>query len=645
MALTWQATIFQSSKVEQRLCLKRLYPTFKVLDVGTYLKYEPLIKMMHPAKMSASRTPLYILAAIILLSFALLIFVGVPSNAQQAADQSQPEEQVPLKNDNTATSVRGKDWMIAVANPHAAEAGAKILREGGNAIDAMVAVQLTLGLVEPQSSGLGGGGFLLYWDSKNSRLHTFDGRETAPKNINPKLFLDENGKPLKFFDAVVSGISVGVPGLPKLLYETHQRFGSKPWGSLFDHPMDLAKNGFKISPRLAGLIERRRNGLRRFETTRTYFMDANGKPKRRGTLLKNPAYGHSLSDFKEKGASVFYTGRIARQIVEAVQKAKARPGTLSLGDLAGYRIKERTPVCSPYRGHTVCGMGPPSSGAIAVGQILGALEPFDLKALGPDNPNSWQLFGDATRLAFADRGRYVADDDFVVVPTKGLLAEDYLKTRASLLQQGARLKQANPGQPAFDHALNYADDEALELPSTTHFTIRDKDGNIVSMTTTIESAFGSNLMAGGFLLNNQLTDFSFRTHVDDRLIANSAAPGKRPRSSMAPTIVFKDNEPVLALGSPGGSRIIPYVAKSIIAAIDWDMPLQEAFDLPHVTNRFGSFALEANTKAVEWQAPLEAMGYRTVVISLNSGLHGIAINDNGLEGAADKRREGVVVAE
>ena len=397
---------------------------------------------------------------------------------------------------------------------------------------------------------------------------------------------------------------------------------------------------------MAGLVERRAKGLSRFDTTRAYFMDENGKPLRRGTLLKNPAYAQSLLDFQKDGADVFYNGRIARQIVDAVQNAKDRPGTLTLGDMQNYKAKERTPVCAPYRGYSVCGMGPPSSGAIAVGQILGALEPFDLKALGPNNPTSWQLIGDATRLAFADRGRYVADDDFVVVPKKGLLDAEYLLRRAQNLKVGERLKNANPGTPKFDHAFNnYADDQAIELPSTTHFTIRDSDGNIVSMTTSIESAFGSNIMAGGFLLNNQLTDFSFRTHVDNKLIANSIAPGKRPRSSMSPTIVFKDGKPVMALGSPGGSRIISYVTQAIIAVIDWDMSIQEAFDNPHVTNRFGTFALEASTKAIELQAPLEAMGYRTVSISLNSGLHGIVIKEGALSGAADRRREGVVIAE
>ena len=591
------------------------------------------------------KTHLFIALTLTITAGAAFIFPPHLATAQQATDQVQPEEQTSVASTPNKKSATGENWIISVANPHAAEAGAAVLRAGGNAVDAMVAVQLTLGLVEPQSSGLGGGGFLLYWDNNAQKLHSVDGRETAPQNINPKHFLDANGKTLKFFDAVVSGRSVGVPGLPKLLHQTHQKFGNKAWEGLFSHPLKLAEDGFKVSPRMAGLIERRATGLSRFDTTRAYFMDDNGKPLRRGTLLKNPAYAQSLLDFQKEGADVFYKGRIARQIVDVVQNAKDNGGTLTLGDMQNYKAKERQPVCAPYRGYSVCGMGPPSSGAIAIGQILGTLEPFDLKALGPNNPTAWQLIGDATRLAFADRGRYVADEDFIVVPKKGLLETSYLQKRAQSLKVGDRLKQANPGTPAFDHAFNYADDEAIELPSTTHFTIRDSDGNIVSMTTSIESAFGSNLMAGGFMLNNQLTDFSFRTHVDSQLIANSIAPGKRPRSSMSPTIIFKDGKPVMALGSPGGSRIISYVAQAIIAVIDWDMSIQEAFDNPHITNRFGTFALEASSKAIELQAPLEAMGYRTVSISLNSGLHGITIKDNTLIGAADRRREGVVIAE
>ena len=577
------------------------------------------------------------------------LFVGVSlclslgfAFAQQASDSVDPEAQIGAVERDGGGPVTGKKWMISTANPHA---GAELLRAGGNAIDAMVAVQTTLGLVEPQSSGLGGGGLLLYWDNAAKKLTTYDGRETAPLAIDPTLFLDDDGKPLQFFDAVVSGLSVGVPGMPKLLHEAHKKHGILPWGDLFDAPIRLAAEGFEISPRMAGLVDGRIESLSVFERTRLYFLDGEGRAKPAGTLLKNPDYAETVSLFRDEGADAFYAGRIGEKIVETVQGLEARPGTLSKTDLEVYRVKERPPVCTPYRGLDVCGMGPPTSGGIAVGQMLGILQNFDMATFDEKSIEGIQLIGDATRLAFADRARYVADKDFVPVPVKGLLKQDYLKRRAGLLKPGQRLQQAKPGVPTFDHALNYADDQSLELPSTTHFVIRDEAGNVVSMTSSIESAFGSNIMVGGFLLNNQLTDFSFITHVDDRPVANAAAPGKRPRSSMAPTIILKDGEPYIALGSPGGSRIIPYVAKSIVAMIDWGLDIQAAFDLPHFANRFGTFALEDNSSAVDFDPGLKALGYNTVIISLNSGLHGLVIHDDRLEGGADRRREGVVIAE
>lgn len=583
--------------------------------------------------------------SLICLIAAITLCMSAPALGQQAADAVQPEGQTALNQQTDNNLVSGKSWMLATANQHASKAGARVLRDGGNAIDAMITVQTVLGLTEPQSSGMGGGGFLVYWNNQKKQLTTYDGRETAPQKITPKLFLKDDGKPLKFFDAVISGLSVGVPGIPKLLHEMHKTHGSTPWENLMEPAITLANEGFKISPRLSGLIERRQKFLKRSKATRSYFFKQDGTPRTTGERLKNPEYAETLRMYQQQGADAFYKGPIAESIVDAVHNATGRRGTLSLGDLTNYQIKERTPVCSSYRGHEICGMGPPSSGAIAVSQILGALEPFDLKGLGPDNAESWQLIGDATRLAFADRGRYVADADFLPIPTRGLLSKTYLKERSELLKQGTRLDVAKPGTPTFDHALNYADDQSLELPSTSHFVIRDAKGNIISMTSTIETAFGSSLMASGFLLNNQLTDFSFATHSNGRLIANSAAPGKRPRSSMAPTIILKDGEPKIAIGSPGGSRIIPYVTKSIIAMLDWNMSIDEAIELPHLTNRFGTFALEANTKAVEYQAALEALGYQTVVISMTSGLHGLVIHEDRLEGSADPRREGIVIAE
>lgn len=574
--------------------------------------------------------------------------------AQQATDEVQPEAATAagpfgwseaalaaLDIRNAGQPTVASAHMVSAANPLAVQAGTRILDLGGSAADALVAVQLVLGLVEPQSSGLGGGAFLIFYDASTGALTTLDGRETAPLAATPRLFQDADGAPLKFFDAVVGGRSVGTPGTPALLADVHARWGQLEWSALFDDAIDLAEDGFSVSPRLAGLVAFDAERLGRFPATADYFLPGN-TPLPEGALLKNPAYAQTLRTLAKDGAGAFYAGAIARDIVQAVQNARGNPGVLSLQDLAVYTVKERAPVCVTYRDHDVCGMGPPSSGALAVGQILGVLEPYDLGSLGADNPQSWRLIADAARLAFADRGRYVADSDFVPVPQAGLLDATYLATRAALLDGEVALENVAPGTPEFDHSLHWADDESLELPSTSHISIVDADGNVASMTTTIENAFGSRLMVRGFLLNNELTDFSFRTHRDGVPIANALAPGKRPRSSMAPTIVMKDGVPVLAIGSPGGSRIIGYVAKTIVAMLDWGMSVQAAIDLPHAINRFGAYDLEEGTSAQDLAPALQAMGYEVNLRSLTSGLHGIAIGDV-LQGGADRRREGVAM--
>ncbi len=583
------------------------------------------------------------------------IATTLPLQAQEAADAVAPEPATvtaPSALSPTAMAaqnqkelgqpVEAQNWMVAAANPLAVQAGADILAQGGTAADAMVAVQTVLGLVEPQSSGLGGGAFLVWFDAKTGTLTTLDGRETAPLAATPKLFQDKNGAPLKFFDAVVGGLSVGTPGTPALLEDAHRRWGRANWASLFDAAISHAETGFAVSPRLATLIERDADRLSRFPATAAYFLPA-GAPLKAGQPLKNPAYAATLRSMATGGARAFYTGRIAAGIVDTVQTAPGNPGVLSALDLALYKVKERPAVCVPYRAHDVCGMGPPSSGALTVGQILGQLDAFDLAALGPDSAESWQLIGDASRQAFADRGRYMADSDFLPVPTKGLVDPTYLRTRAENLTQGTRLQEVTPGTPAFDHAFNWADDQSIELPSTSHISIVDQYGNALSMTTTIENGFGARLMApGGFLLNNELTDFSFKTHVDGTPIANAVAPGKRPRSSMSPTIVMKGDAPVLVIGSPGGSRIIGYVATAIIAHLDWGLDVQAALSLPHAINRFGTYDLEAGTVAESLQAPLEAMGYEVNLRDLNSGLHAIAVGET-LRGGADPRREGIAL--
>lgn len=532
-------------------------------------------------------------------------------------------------------------WMVAAANPHAVRAGADILSRGGTAADAMVAVQAVLGLVEPQSSGLGGGAFLVWYDAATDSMTTLDGRETASRHATPDLFLGADGKPLKFFDAVVGGISVGTPGTPALMLAAHERWGRIEWPHLFGHGISLAENGFAVSPRLALLVEKDATRLASFKTTADYFLPG-GTPVATDDMLINPGYAATLKSLAADRGRSFYHGAIAADIVATVQQAERRPGQLDSQDLAGYAVKERPAVCIDYRGYDVCGMGPPSSGGLTVGQILGLLEGYDLSAMGPRSVEAWRLIGDASRLAFADRGRYMADSDFVPVPTRGLLDRGYLRERAALLGGAAALENVSPGMPPMDTALNFADNVDIALPSTSHISIVDAYGNALSMTTTIENAFGSRLMTeGGFLLNNEMTDFSFRPHRDGVPIANRVEPGKRPRSSMAPTIVMKDGKPVLVIGSPGGSRIIGYVTQGIIAHIDWGMDVQQAVAMPHLVNRFGTYDLEAGTAAEDLSDGLAGLGFKVKSRGLNSGLHAIAITADGLEGGADPRREGL----
>jgi gamma-glutamyltranspeptidase/glutathione hydrolase len=582
------------------------------------------------------------------LGLTALAFFALPLQAQQLAPAPEAASGVTEK-----ALVRAKTQMVVAAHPLAADAGREILRAGGNAIDAMVTVQLVLGLVEPQSSGLGGGAFLVHYNASSKELETVDGRETAPAGATPQLFLDESGQPLKFLDAVVGGRSVGTPGTVRLLEDTHRRHGALSWRRVVQPAIDLARKGFAVTPRLNGLLAGDES-LLQSPTLKAYFFGADGKPWPVGHVLVNEAYARTLETIRDEGAAGFYTGAVADGIVAAVAggtdlQGKSNPGTLSRQDLAGYRTKLRPPVCLDYRGYDVCGMGPPSSGALAVGQILGLIEPTDVAALGPKSAEAWRLIGDASRLAFADRGRYVADEDFVAMPS-GLLDDAYLASRATLLQGDRALAEdaAVAGEPSWDHAglaPPRGDDASLELPSTSHFVIADKAGGVVSMTTTIENGFGSRLMTGGFILNNELTDFSFATQEDGRPIANAVAPGKRPRSSMAPTIVMKDGKPVIAVGSPGGSSIIGFVAGALVAMIDWKMDAQQAVALPHLLNRFGTFELEKGTAAETFEPALQALGFKTKIGDLNSGLHAVVLTPQGLEGGADPRREGVALGD
>lgn len=592
----------------------------------------------------------------LLFSAALAALIAGPALAQTATDSVSPE--APAATGATVLSdaamaaqtakdagqpVEAADWMVAAANPLAVDAGARVLREGGTAADAMVAVQAVLGLVEPQSSGLGGGAFLVWYDGETGEVTTLDGRETAPLAATPRLFQTEDGEPMGFWDAVVGGRSVGTPGTPALMEAAHRRWGRANWGGLFDEAIAHAEEGFTVSARLAGMVAGGEERLRTFPDTEGYFFPG-GSGLAPGDTLVNAAYGATLRRMAAEGASAIYTGAIAEDIVSTVRNADGNPGVLSAVDLALYQVIERPAVCVEYRAHDVCGMGPPSSGALTVGQILGMLGSYDLAALGAESAEAWRLIGDASRLAFADRGRYMADSDFVPVPVEGLVEPGYLASRAALLASDDALPEVAPGAPEYDHALMWGDDASIEFPSTSHISIVDGYGNALSMTTTIENGFGSRLMTNGFLLNNELTDFSFRTHSDGWPIANRVEPGKRPRSSMSPTIVLRDGAPVLVVGSPGGSRIIGYVAKTIIAHLDWGMDVQAAVAMPHLVNRFGTYDLEEGTDAVGLEAGLQAFGFETNQRALTSGLHAISVGET-LLGGADPRREGVAIGE
>lgn len=571
-----------------------------------------------------------------------LICVSINVNAtSQVTDSVAPELTSKV---TSKQSITADHYMVAAANPLATQAGYQVLKDGGNAADALVAVQTVLGLVEPQSSGLGGGAFLVYYDAKSKSITTFDGRETAPLGVRPELFQDENGKPLKFYDAVVGGRSVGTPGTVKLLATMHDNYGKKSWADLFQPATKLATEGFIVSERLATSIAKDKERLSRYPDTKAYFFTEDGEPLTQGSKLKNQAYADTLKTLAKEGEEAFYQGEIAKDIIAKITGIKENPGYLAQIDFSNYNVIQRDTTCAPYRQYSICGMGPPSSGALTVGQILGISSHFDLEKMGPSDPTAWQIIGDASRLAFADRGRYMADSDFVPVP-EGLLDQDYLASRASLITKGTALEKVSAGEPPWNSKMALADDQSIEFPSTTHLVIVDKEGNVISMTSTVENGFGSRVMSNGFILNNELTDFSFRTHKNGYPIANRVEPGKRPRSSMAPTIVMKNGQPYMAVGSPGGSRIIGYVAKTLIAHLDWGMDIQQAIDMPHLVNRFGTYDLEKGTTAKDFKQPLESMGFKVNVRDLNSGLHAILFENGKLIGAADPRREGIALGD
>lgn len=536
--------------------------------------------------------------------------------------------------------------MVSAANRTAAEAGREILRAGGSAIDAAIAVQLVLNLVEPQSSGIGGGAFLLHWDAATNELKTYDGRETAPASARADRFLID-GKPMPFGEAVRSGLSVGVPGVVQLLETVHRKHGRLPWAQLFEPAIRLAENGFEVSSRLHLML--RWQGPESFvPAARRYFFTGTGNAWPIGHVLKNPVFAKTLQRIADEGASGFYDGPVAEAIVAAVADAPIAPGGMTLEDLAGYKVKERKPLCFTYRGRTICGIGPPSSGSLTVAQTLKLLEPFDLGE-GSDAAMSLRalhLIAEAEKLSFADRNRYIGDPDFVTIPG-GLLDPGYLVTRRDLIDPLHAMDRPEPGVPPGADKQAFGRDATIESAGTSHISIIDKDGNAVSMTTTIEGAFGSHNWAAGFLLNNELTDFSFRpTDADGRPVANAVGPGKRPRSSMAPTIVFNGSGDVEAvLGSPGGNRIILHVIKTLIALIDWGMDAQSAVDLLNFGSQGSGFEIELDSDAVWIALKLKPLGHRIIPALMNSGIQIIVSRDGRLEGGADPRREGAALGD
>jgi len=547
--------------------------------------------------------------------------------------------------DQSATNGDAPQMMVAAANPLAAEAGMEVLRVGGSAIDAAIAVQAVLGLVEPQSSGPGGGAFLLYYDAATGEVEAFDGREMAPRATRPDHFLNEDGTPRGFADVVAGGQSVGVPGVMAMLEMVHGRHGTLPWSDLFDPAASLAEDGFTVSPRLRFFMDLT-PWTRVMPDPQTYFADENGNLLDAGDTLRNPAYAHSMRLLAANGADAMVDGPLAQAIVSAVQNAPVNHGSMTLDDLAAYRALEREVICRPYRTYRVCGMPPPTSGGVAVLEILGLLEPYDLAALAPNSAEAVHLITQASRLAYADRNMYLADPDYVAVPTRGLLSDDYLNARAQRIDPARDMGEAAAGDPWPDNAPPRAPDLTPDVPGTSHVAIVDAAGNAVTMTTTVESVFGSNIMAGGFFLNNQLTDFSFEPQRGGYPVANAPAPGKRPRSSMAPMVILDEEGQLFAIaGSAGGSRIPLYVVQTVVALVDWDMTMQEALDLPHFSNRNSTTELEAGTDIAALQRDLEALGHPVGISVMNSGAQGIRIVEGAMDGGADPRREGVALAE
>jgi len=533
--------------------------------------------------------------------------------------------------------------VVSAADPRAAAAGQEILRAGGNAADAEMAMMLALTVVEPQSSGIGGGGFFLYQDAKTGKLYTIDGREKAPAAATPQRFLGADGKPLGHFQAVPGGLSVGVPGNIRLLAMVHKRFGKLEWKALFAPAIRLAEEGYTVTPPMAagmGFVSQTWNSFPAITAQYTH----DGKPYAVGETIKNPALAKTLRAIADGGPDAFYSGPIAEEIVNAARQSSRNPSDITLADLAAYQAKERAPVCARYRGYKLCGMGPPSSGATTVFQILGMLERFDLKKLGPDNPLSWHLIGEAMLLAYADREKYLGDSDFVKVPVNGLLDPAYVRARSKLISLDKSLGSYEAGTPPGAERRTAA--ISSEVAGTTHFVAIDRAGDVATMTSTVEGPFGSQLLAGGFVLNNELTDFTFAPELDGAPVANRVEGNKRPLSSMSPTIVYDaKGKPIFTVGAAGGKTIIMQVAKALIAHFDWGMPAREAIGQGLVYFSGTTLVLEQGTSLEAMKPALEKLGHKVTIAKLGLKANAAERTPAGWVGAADPRSVGVALSE
>jgi gamma-glutamyltranspeptidase / glutathione hydrolase len=543
---------------------------------------------------------------------------------------------------NPTPSVPARRAMVVAANPLAANAGLAVLRQGGSAADAAIAVQVVLGLVEPQSSGVGGGGFISYYDARAHQVTAYNGRETAPAGATPDMFLDSDGKPLSYATAVLSGRSTGVPGALAALELLQHEHGKLKWGDLFAEAERLATQGFTVSPRLAGMIASHAPQASAPDAVH-YFSSPDGNRLVAGDVLKNPAYAATLQRLAREGTRALYYGPIAEHIVQRVHQGEY-PGTLSLADLQRYHPEKSAAVCRPWQGYTVCAPPPPAAGE-GVLQGLLLLADTDIAQRNASDPVAWVELGKAEQLMYADRDRYVGDPDFVKVPLEGLLDAGYVRTRAALIGDQIGTTAPQPGVPP--GAIAMGPDHTIEPGGTTNFIILDEAGNVVAMTTTVESIFGSGRMVDGFFLNNQLTDFSFEPKNDAGLpAANAVAPGKRPRSAMSPTILLDaQGRFVASAGSAGGPAIIAYILKTLIAALDWNLPMRDAEALPNLIAHGANFTGDA---AKFSPALLDGMSAHGLTVHASqyeeSGLTGLKVLPDGtLDGGADPRREGIAV--